>query len=114
VFGIPGDEDGGGMSAWVVFTAMGLYPVTAGEPVYAITSPVFTEVALQVAGGQFRVVAPASSKVNKYIQKAELNGEPLNSPFIAHEEIAAGGILTLELGPKPNKVWGAEGIYPFR
>ena len=113
VFGIPGDEDGGGMSAWVVFTAMGFYPVTAGEPVYAISSPVFTEVAIDVPGGQFKIVAPASSKVNKYIQKAELNGKPLNTPFITHEQITAGGTLTLELGPKPNKNWGAQVGYPF-
>ncbi|MBI9018718.1 MAG: GH92 family glycosyl hydrolase [Phycisphaerae bacterium] len=114
VFGIPGDEDGGGMSAWVVFTAMGFYPVTPGEPVYAITSPVFTEVTIDVQGGQFKVSAPASSKVNKYIQKAYLNGKPLESPFITHAQIIAGGTLSLELGPKPNKQWAAESIYPFK
>ena len=112
VFGIPGDEDGGGMSAWIVFTAMGFYPVTAGEPVYALTSPVFTEVAIDVPGGQFRMLAPASSKVNKYIQKAEFNGEPLDTPFITHDQIVSGGTLLLELGPKPNKQWGAAGEYP--
>ncbi len=114
VFGIPGDEDGGGMSAWVVFTAMGIYPVTPGQPVYAITSPIFTEVIMEVAGGQFRIVAPESSKKNKYIQRAELNGQPLHTPFITHEQITSGGLLALELGPKPNKTWGAEGVYPFR
>lgn len=108
LFGIPGDEDGGGMSAWVVFTAMGFYPVTAGEPVYTLTSPVFTEVAIDVPGGQFKVLAPASSKVNKYIQKAELNGKPLNTPFITHDQIMAGGILTLDLGDKPNRSWGVK------
>ena len=113
VFGIPGDEDGGAMSAWVVFTAMGFYPVTAGEPVYALTSPVFTEVAIDLPEGRFKIVAPASSKVNKYIQKAELNGKPLNTSFITHEQIMAGGTLKLELGPKPNKKWAAEGAYPY-
>jgi len=113
VFGIPGDEDGGGMSAWVVFTAMGFYPVTVGEPVYALTSPVFTEVEIDVPGGQFKVLAPASSKVNKYIQKAELNGKPLDTPFITHEQIVSGGTLLLDLGPKPNKQWGATSEYPF-
>ena len=114
VFGIPGDEDGGGMSAWAVFTAMGFYPVTVGEPVYALSSPVFTEVAFAVPGGEFRVLAPASSKVNKYIQKAELNGAPLETPFITHEQIMAGGTLLLELGPKPNKQWGLDGEYPYK
>ena len=92
---------------------MGFYPVTPGEPVYAITSPVFTEVVIAVPGGQFKVVAPASSKVNKYIQRAELNGKPLNTSFITHEQIMAGGTLTLELGPKPNRKWAAQGAYPF-
>lgn len=113
VFGIPGDEDGGGMSAWAVFTAMGFYPVTAGEPVYALSSPVFTEIAFDVPGGEFKVLAPASSKVNKYIQKAELNGKPLETPFITHEQIMSGGTLLLELGSKPNKAWGANGVYPY-
>ncbi|MFC1760669.1 GH92 family glycosyl hydrolase [Planctomycetota bacterium] len=113
VFGVPGDEDGGGMSAWVVFTAMGFYPVTAGEPVYALTSPIFKEVAIDVPGGQFKILAPASSKVNKYIQKAELNGKPLNTPFLTHEQIVTGGTLSFELGPKPNRQWGANGVYPF-
>jgi putative alpha-1,2-mannosidase len=113
VFGVPGDEDGGGMSAWAVFTAMGFYPVTAGEPVYALTSPVFTEVVFDVPGGEFKITAPASSKVNKYIQKAALNGEPLDTPFITHDQIMAGGTLVLDLGSRPNKAWGAAGKYPF-
>ncbi len=41
IFGMPGDEDGGGMSAFVVFSAMGFYPVTPGLPIYTIGSPIF-------------------------------------------------------------------------
>jgi predicted alpha-1,2-mannosidase len=107
IFGIPGDEDGGGMSAWVVFTAMGFYPVNPGVPEYAITSPIFSEVAINLPGGkQFKVEAPAASARNKYIQKAELNGQPLNTPFITHDQITAGGTLRLQLGEKPNRTWG--------
>jgi predicted alpha-1,2-mannosidase len=107
IFGIPGDEDGGGMSAWVVFTAMGFYPVNPGVPEYAITSPIFSEVAINLPGGkQFKVEAPAASARNKYIQKAELNGRPLNTPFITHDQITAGGTLRLQLGEKPNRNWG--------
>ncbi len=107
IFGIPGDEDGGGMTAWAVFTAMGFYPVTPGEPVYAITSPVFSDVSIALPGGKaFRVSAPDSSARNKYIQRATLNGEPLDTPFITHAQIMAGGTLALELGEKPNRSWG--------
>jgi predicted alpha-1,2-mannosidase len=109
IFGIPGDEDGGGMTAWVVFTAMGFYPVTPGVPVYTITSPVFSEVAINLDNGkQFKVVAPDASARNKYIQKAELNGEPLDTPFMTHDQIMAGGTLRLELGERPNRNWGVQ------
>jgi len=107
--GIPGDEDGGGMTAFVVFSSMGLYPVTPGVPVYTITSPVFEEVTINLDNGkQFKVLAPGASARNKYIQKVELNGEPLDTPFISHADIMAGGTLELELGEKPNRDWGVK------
>ena len=107
IFGIPGDEDGGAMSSWVVLTAMGFYPVTPGDPVYTITSPVFSKVAIDLPDGKvFRILAPGASARNKYIQRAELNGKPLDTPFIPHDAIAAGGTLFLELGERPNHSWG--------
>jgi predicted alpha-1,2-mannosidase len=111
IFGIPGDEDGGGMTAWAVFTSMGFYPVTPGVPVYTITSPVFSEVAINLDNGkQFKVLAPDASVRNKYIQRAELDGKPLNTPFITHKQIMNGGTLLLELGAKPNRSWGGGGV----
>src|SRR6201996_6428690 len=75
IFGIPGDEDGGGMSAFVVFSSMGFYPMTPGLPVYTIGSPVFEKTSISLENGrQFTVLAPGASRVNKYIQTAMLNG----------------------------------------
>lgn len=110
IFGIPGDEDGGGMTAFVVFTAMGFYPVTPGIPVYTITSPVFSKVSIQLPNGKvFRITANKCSSVNKYIQQAKFNGETLNTPWFTHEQLTAGGHLELEMGPVPNKAWGLSG-----
>jgi predicted alpha-1,2-mannosidase len=107
IFGIPGDEDGGGMSAFVVFSSMGFYPVTPGNPVYTIGSPVFSKVSINLNNGkQFKVVARNCSVVNKYIQSAKFNGQVLIKPFFTHEQLMAGGELELEMGPKPNKAWG--------
>jgi predicted alpha-1,2-mannosidase len=107
LFGIPGDEDGGGMSAFVVFSSMGFYPVTPGLPVYAIGSPVFEKVSIDLANGkQFTVIAHHCSKINKYIQRASLNGQSLNTPWFTHDQLVSGGTLELEMGPKPNKNWG--------
>lgn len=107
IFGIPGDEDGGGMSAFVVFSSMGFYPVTPGKPVYTIGSPVFSKVTINLQSGkQFKMIANNCSVVNKYIQSAKFNGEVLNKPWFTHEQLMAGGTLELEMGPKPNKDWG--------
>ncbi|MDP4186339.1 MAG: GH92 family glycosyl hydrolase, partial [Bacteroidota bacterium] len=82
IFGICGDEDGGGMSAFYVFSAMGFYPVTPGFPIYAIGSPLFEKVTIHLEGGKtFTVKANKCSRVNKYIQSAMLNGKPLNKPW---------------------------------
>ena len=108
LMGIPGDEDGGGMSAFVVFSMMGFYPVTPGVPAYAIGSPVFSKVTIRLENGkQFVLNAPKASGANKYIQSATLNGKPLNEPWFSHDMLASGGTVTLELGDRPNKAWGS-------
>lgn len=109
IFGIPGDEDGGGMSAFVVFASMGFYPVTPGIPEYTITSPVFNKVAIRLQNGKtFRISAPKNSTVNKYIQSARFNGKPMSKLWFNHADLVAGGHLELEMGPLPNKRLGAE------
>jgi len=113
IFGIPGDEDGGGMTAFVVFTSMGLYPVTPGLPFYTITSPVFEETAINLNNGKrFTVLAKGASRRNKYIQKAFINGSEINSPFVTHKQIMEGGTLELFLGELPNKEWGKNAEIP--
>ena len=108
LMGIPGDEDGGGLTSFVVFSSLGFYPVTPGEPVYTIGSPVFTESSLTLSNGKvFKIVAKEASDDNKYIQSATLNGQPLSGPWITHDQILAGGTLILEMGSLPNKEWGA-------
>jgi predicted alpha-1,2-mannosidase len=107
LMGVPGDEDGGGMSSFVVFSSMGFYPVTPGEPLYSIGSPIFTYVSIDLGDDKtFQIDAPNASEANKYIQSATLNGEELNRPFITHDAIMNEGRLVLEMGPKANKSWG--------
>lgn len=103
LFGMPGDEDGGAMSAWVVFSMMGFLQVTPGVPTYAIGSPSFEEVAIQLPNGkEFKVVAKANSPQNVYVKRATLNGEELKALFFTHEQLMAGGVLELEMTDKPN------------
>ena len=107
-FGIPGDEDGGGLSAFVVFSSMGFYPVTPGMPVFNIASPIFTDVSVSLQNNKiFRIVAKNSERQNKYIQSAEMNGKPWNKPWFSWDDIKDGGVLKLVMGPRPNYNWGS-------
>ncbi|MEL7598835.1 MAG: GH92 family glycosyl hydrolase [Proteiniphilum sp.] len=113
LMGVPGDEDGGGMTAFVVFSQLGFYPVTPGIPVYTIGSPVFTKSTINLDNGnKFTVEAHNSSKENKYIQSAKLNGEELNRTWFTHDNLINGGTLVLEMGNRPNKDWGLESPPP--
>jgi predicted alpha-1,2-mannosidase len=104
--GIPGDEDGGGLCSWYVFSAMGFFPVTVGSGEYALGSPFFEEITISLPGGKkFTIKARNCSERNKYIQSASLNGEPLKKPFLSHQSLIAGGMLVLEMGEKPDREW---------
>lgn len=115
LMGVCGDEDGGGMSAFAVFTAMGFYPVTAGVPAYTFGSPLFTRVTLRLdSGKRFTLRAPKADAANKYIQSVTLNGKPWNKTWFDHSVIVNGGTVTLDLGDRPNKAWGvAPDAAPF-
>ncbi|MCP4312870.1 MAG: glycoside hydrolase family 92 protein [Bacteroidetes bacterium] len=111
VNGLVGNEDVGQMSAWYVLAASGLHPVCPGDMRYEITSPVFSRVEIKLdpvyaEGETFTVVARNNSEENIFIQSAKLNGKKLNRCWISHKEIAAGGILELDMGEQANKDWG--------
>lgn len=109
LFGIPGDEDGGGMSSFVVFSMMGFFPVTPGIPVYTIGSPVFDKITINLPeGGEFIISAKNNSAKNRYIQKATLNGSNQSKPWFTHEKLTSGGKLELMMAEDPNKQWGSD------
>jgi len=107
--GMPGDEDGGGMSAFVVFSMLGLYPVTPGVPIYDLTSPVFDSETIRLHNGKtLKIECRDNSRDNKYIQSIRLNGQLLNQVWVRHADIANGGTLELQMGNTPNKQLGAD------
>jgi predicted alpha-1,2-mannosidase len=107
LMGVPGDEDGGGLSAFYVFSAMGFYPLTPGIPEYQLGSPLFNKIKVRLSNGKiFTVLARDNSERNKYVISATLNGKLLEKPAISHEAVINGGTLVLEMGSKPGKTWG--------
>jgi len=104
VQGVTGDEDGGSLSSWVVFTAIGFFPVKPGLPMYTITSPVFSKVSIDLPNGKtFTLVAKGSSKTKKYIQSASINGRKLDKLWSSHQDLVNGGTLVLEMVEMPLK-----------
>ncbi len=109
--GLSGNEDAGQMSAWYVFSSMGLYPFNPASAEYEIGSPVFEKSTLQLENGKsFTITAENVSEENIYIQTASLNGEIFNRTTISHAEILEGGELKFEMGSQPNKEWAVEQI----
>ena len=107
--GLAGDEDGGALCSWYVFSAMGFYPVTPGSNLYAIGSPFFNKISINLPDGKlFTVNARNCSKKNKYIQSACLNGKYINRAWLTHSEIMSGGKLELIMSERPNKQWGTD------
>jgi predicted alpha-1,2-mannosidase len=106
--GIPGDEDGGGMSAFVVFSMLGFYPVTPGIPIYDIGSPVFDKATIHLRNGKaFVIVAHQTSHENKYVQNIRLDGRVLDRVWFRHADIVNGGRLELTMGDAPNTSLGS-------
>ena len=108
--GICGDEDGGMMSLWYIYSAMGIYsdPYIPNYPVWLIGSPVFEKVTINLGNKKtFVIEAKNVSAQNKYIQSVELNGEPLNKPWFEHSYLVKGGTLVINMGSRPNKQWGS-------
>ncbi|MCY1723185.1 GH92 family glycosyl hydrolase [Prolixibacteraceae bacterium Z1-6] len=106
--GLSGNEDCGQMSAWYILSAMGFYQVCPGTPEYIIGSPIFDKVTIHLENGkQFSVHAKNVSSENRYVQSVSLNGANYTKSWFSHDAILNGAELVFEMGPNPNKTWGA-------
>jgi len=115
--GLCGNDDCGQVSAWYVWSALGLYPVNPSSGIYVLGAPLVEKAVIHLdpkfypaaRGGAFTIIVHSNSnyarcdKMDNYIQSARLNGRPLDHPWITHEEIAHGGTLELVMGILPNK-----------
>jgi len=106
--GLAGNDDLGQMSAWLVFTALGFYPVTPGSNQYAIGRPFVSRAVMNLPNGKrFTVVADGLSDANRYVGAVTLNGRPLTRSFVTDAEIRGGGELRFTMAATPNKTWAS-------
>ena len=108
--GMTGNDDLGTMSAWYVFSSLGLYPTMNGANFYGVSTPQFPSAKVQVGnygmqGGTLTISAPGASAENRYIQSATLDGRELGRTFVRQREIGRGGQIHYALGTEPS-AWG--------
>lgn len=100
--GIPGNEDTGTMSAWAIFSMIGLYPDNPGDPSYTLTTPAFDKVTLHLdpkfyPNGDITIETDRTSPSQQYIKSITIGGKKLNGFRIAHRQLMEGKTLKMQL-----------------
>ena len=109
--GLPGNDDLGSLSAWYVFSALGLYPAVPGTDLLAISTPAFERAELRLTGRRLTVLAPGAGRALPYIASATLDGVPLDRPWIRLGELEPDSVLAFGLSAEPTS-WGTIGSPP--
>ncbi|WP_251795787.1 MULTISPECIES: GH92 family glycosyl hydrolase [unclassified Arenibacter] len=95
--GLPGNDDTGTMSAWAVFSMMGIYPISPVNPIYALTTPRFNKITIHLDNRYYQkeklVITSNISEKNRYIDHIDLQGRPHREYFISHDELIKGELL---------------------
>ena len=94
--GIPGNDDTGTMSAWAVFSMMGIYPDCPGEPTYTITTPVFDKVQINTPGEKITIECDRPTADCHYIDNIKLNGKQ-SGYRITHKQLLDNANIKLKL-----------------
>jgi predicted alpha-1,2-mannosidase len=107
--GIPGNDDLGEMSAWYVWSALGLYPETPGTANLAIGSPLFTEAVVSVGGSgrTLTIDAPNAADADPYVQALTINGASSALAYLPAADLLSGATLDFTLGSSADTSWAA-------
>lgn len=113
--GIPGNDDAGSMSSWLVWNLIGLYPVVT-QPIYLVLAPRFEETVMKLGddGGVLKIKASGLDE-GTFVQSLKVNGRPWTKSWISHEDLVGlngqGGLLEFEMGPEEYK-WDTGDVPP--
>ena len=96
--GLPGNDDTGTMSAWLLYSMMGIYPVSPADPMYTITTPVFDKISIQLNPKYYKNKELVIQKTGsgKVINSMQLNGKSHSSYFINHKNLTDSGLLEIK------------------
>ncbi|MFF4734288.1 GH92 family glycosyl hydrolase [Streptomyces sp. NPDC001262] len=108
--GMTGNDDLGTMSAWMVLSSIGVFPVQPGTDVWGLSTPVFDRVDLRLdrnwyPHGRFTVTAPGTSDRDRYVRSVQLDGRGLDRTYLTTAALKGGERLDFTVGPDPSG-WG--------
>jgi putative alpha-1,2-mannosidase len=105
--GLPGNDDGGALSSWYIFSTIGLYPEITGIGGFVIGSPLFTAVTIKLANGHtLQINAPAAADGHPYVQGLKLNSQSTTSLWLDWQTLHNGATLDFTVGNNPTS-WGS-------
>ncbi len=104
--GIPGNDDTGTMSSWLMFAMMGIYPDCPGTAQYQLSAPMFDKVTINLnpayyKGSTFIIRCKGNPETDRYIGSMKLNGKTYTGYTLQHSDLVNGGELDIELQEKP-------------
>ncbi|KAI2781880.1 glycoside hydrolase family 92 protein [Daldinia loculata] len=100
--GLPGNSDAGAMESWLLWSIIGLYPMT-GQTTFLIGSPWFKDLTIDLGGGnKLQINTEGGDAQSYYVQSLKVNGKSWDKAWVAWEDVfAKGGTLDFVLGSEP-------------
>jgi predicted alpha-1,2-mannosidase len=104
--GLVGNDDLGQMSAWLIFTSLGFYPVAPGSNEYVLGRPFVQRAVLHLPNGRSLAIQSMNMTEDAgFLKDVLLDGISLDRSFVTHEELMKGGELTFVFGSENDAVW---------
>lgn len=106
VDGLPGNDDLGALSGWLVWTLLGVHPTIPGAPLYLMGSPTFPHAVIHTPTGDLEVTAFGADELNRYVHSPSLGGDPLDATWFTEDAWREAGTLSMHMTVDPDRSWG--------
>ncbi|MFE7957650.1 GH92 family glycosyl hydrolase [Streptomyces sp. NPDC057413] len=107
--GIPGNDDLGAMSAWYVFSALGMYPQVPSRAELVLASPLFERIEIhRPYGNDISVRAVGAAAGAPYVHSLRVDGRTSDRPWLPASFVQHGGRLDYTLSTTPDRSWGSD------
>jgi predicted alpha-1,2-mannosidase len=109
--GLVGNDDLGQMSAWLIFTSLGFYPVAPASNEYVLGRPFVDRAVLHLPNGKVLTIESAKlSDDHGFVKDVLLNGKSLDRTYVTHDELMNGGDLKFIFSNEKDAEWSRRSL----